>query len=98
MSMSMVVVLPAPLGPRRATVAPRCKVRSRPRTACTSPKDFFKPLATIVSDVDSTGTGSLTKFTDFEGCYVSKVLHGSTNERRRCHDTRATEREKLMTS
>jgi hypothetical protein len=36
-SMSIVVDLPAPLGPRRATVSPAATERSTPRTACTSP-------------------------------------------------------------
>ena len=34
----MVVVLPAPFGPRRATTSPAETVRSMPRTAWTLPK------------------------------------------------------------
>ncbi len=41
--MSMVVVLPAPLGPRKATVSPGRISRSMPRTACTSPKSLVTP-------------------------------------------------------
>ena len=39
-TMSMVVVLPAPLGPRKATISPGSRVRSMPRTAWTSPKSL----------------------------------------------------------
>jgi hypothetical protein len=43
--MSIVVVLPAPFGPRKATISP-CRIsRSMPRTACTDPKSFRKPVA-----------------------------------------------------
>ena len=35
--MSIVVVLPAPLGPSRASVSPGLIVRSMPRTALTTP-------------------------------------------------------------
>ena len=38
--MSMVVVLPAPLGPRKATTSPGRMVRSIPSTAVRSPKDL----------------------------------------------------------
>src|SRR5215218_6171790 len=43
--MSMVVVFPAPLGPRNATTSPGLTVRSIPRTACTRPKFFCTPLS-----------------------------------------------------
>ena len=42
-TMSMVVVLPAPLGPRKATISPCWSSRSMPRTACTSPKALVTP-------------------------------------------------------
>jgi hypothetical protein len=45
--MSIVVDLPAPFGPSRATVSPAAIETSMPRTACTGPcgdrKDFVKP-------------------------------------------------------
>lgn len=43
--MSIVVVLPAPLGPRNATTSPGCTVKSRPRTAWTFPKLLCNPAA-----------------------------------------------------
>ena len=42
-TMSIVVVLPAPFGPRKATISPGWISRSIPRTACTSPKVFVTP-------------------------------------------------------
>ena len=46
--MSIVVDLPAPFGPSRATVSPAAIETSTPRTACTVPcspaKDFVRPL------------------------------------------------------
>ena len=43
--MSMVVVLPAPLGPSKATVSPASMARSMPRTARTTPPcGVLKPL------------------------------------------------------
>jgi hypothetical protein len=39
-TMSIVVVLPAPFGPNRATVSPGAIVRSSDRTARTSPYDL----------------------------------------------------------
>ena len=42
-TMSMVVVLPAPLGPRKATISPGSTVRSRPSTAVTGPKRLVSP-------------------------------------------------------
>src|SRR6478736_5695449 len=42
-TMSMVVVLPAPFGPRKATISPGWISRSMPRTACTSPKSLVTP-------------------------------------------------------
>ena len=44
-TMSMVVVLPAPLGPRNATISPGWISRSMPRTACTSPKSLVTPAS-----------------------------------------------------
>ena len=46
-SMSIVVDLPAPFGPSRATVSPAAMEMSIPRTACTGPcgerNDFARP-------------------------------------------------------
>src|SRR5580765_6594690 len=42
-TMSMVVVLPAPLGPRKATISPGSSERSMPRTAWTGPKSLVTP-------------------------------------------------------
>ncbi len=39
----MVVVLPAPLGPRKATTSPGSSSRSMPRTAWTLPKLLVTP-------------------------------------------------------
>src|SRR6185437_16050202 len=51
-SMSIVVDLPAPFGPRSATVSPARISTSMPRTACTGPpgeaKDFVSPWRLIV--------------------------------------------------
>ena len=41
-TMSRVVDLPAPLGPRKATTSPGPTLRSRPFTACTAPKVFLR--------------------------------------------------------
>ena len=43
--MSMVVVLPAPLGPRNATTSPGSSTRSTPRTAWTDPKSLDTPVS-----------------------------------------------------
>jgi hypothetical protein len=45
----MAVVLPAPLGPSRATVWPRPTGRLRLSTACTDPKERETPLRTTAS-------------------------------------------------
>src|SRR6476619_3904293 len=42
-TMSIVVVLPAPLGPRKATISPGSRERSMPRTAWTGPKSLVTP-------------------------------------------------------
>ena len=47
--MSIVVVLPAPLGPRRATTSPGRMVRSIPSTAVTSPKDLCRSVSRTAS-------------------------------------------------
>src|SRR6185312_3430546 len=44
-SMSIVVVLPAPFGPRKAMISPGCTSRSMPFTARTLPKFFVSPRA-----------------------------------------------------
>src|SRR5689334_9693251 len=46
-SMLMVVVLPAPLGPRNPNTSPLATSKSTPRTALISPKSFWSPLTTI---------------------------------------------------
>ena len=45
--MSMVVVLPAPFGPRKATISPGSTVRSRPSTAVTAPKRLVSPRSAM---------------------------------------------------
>jgi len=52
--MSMVVVFPAPLGPRKATISPGWISRSMPRTACTDPKSLRSPTAEIAATPPST--------------------------------------------
>src|SRR5690606_41099121 len=52
-SIRIVVVFPAPLGPRTATVSPRSTCRSMPRTACTvslrpTTKSFVSPSVWII--------------------------------------------------
>src|SRR5215217_3716121 len=49
--MRIVVVLPAPLGPRKPVTEPGSTVKLRSETACTSPKDLLSPRT-------STRTGS----------------------------------------
>src|SRR5436305_10396052 len=46
-SMLIVVVFPAPLGPRKPNTSPAATSNSTPRTAWTSPKFFFRPRTTI---------------------------------------------------
>ena len=43
----MVVVFPAPLGPRKANISPWKTSRSTPATASTSPKERRSPLTLI---------------------------------------------------
>src|ERR687893_692685 len=43
------VVLPAPLGPRKPKTLPGGTSRSRPRRACTRPKSFVRPRASIAA-------------------------------------------------
>src|SRR5579863_814730 len=96
MSMSMVVVLPAPLGPSRATVEPRRSVRSSPRTARTAPKDFVSPLATMVSDVDAAGEASVTDVSRIDVDYPPKVLEHPTITFDVANDGRSTYHETGM--
>src|SRR3954451_16021283 len=49
--MSIVVVLPAPFGPRKATISPCWSSRSMPRTASTEPNDLVTP------ESETAGTG-----------------------------------------
>ena len=46
-SMLIVVVLPAPLGPRKPKTSPRATSKLTPRTASISPKDFCRPETSI---------------------------------------------------
>ena len=46
-SMRIVVVLPAPLGPRKACTSPAATVRSRPSSAVALPKRLRSPRASI---------------------------------------------------
>src|SRR5262249_40838912 len=50
-SMLIVVVLPAPLGPRNPNTSPGATSKLTPRTASTSPKDFFKSRTSIAGIV-----------------------------------------------
>ena len=54
--MSIVVVLPAPLGPRRATTSPGRMVRSTPSTAVTSPKVLCRSVSRTASTWSVRGT------------------------------------------
>src|SRR5512137_439816 len=47
-SMPIVVVLPAPLGPRRPKISPFSIFRSMPRTACILPKVFASARVSII--------------------------------------------------
>src|SRR5690606_28976333 len=51
----MVVVLPAPLGPRNPNTSPRCTVKSMPSTTASPPKRLVSALA-CTSGAPSTGT------------------------------------------
>src|SRR6185503_21058981 len=46
----IVVVLPAPFGPRKPNSSPRSTVRSRPSTAASSPYRLLRPTA-LIADV-----------------------------------------------
>src|ERR1700736_5379323 len=48
-SMLIVVVLPAPLGPRKPNTSPAATSKSTPRTASTSPNDFARPRTVIAA-------------------------------------------------
>src|SRR5271167_3448471 len=50
--MLIVVVLPAPLGPRKPNTSPVATSKSTPRTACTSPNVLTR-LLTVIADVGS---------------------------------------------
>ncbi len=52
-SILMVVVLPAPLGPRKANTSPRPTVKSRPRTAWKVPKVRTSPWTSIMPSMPS---------------------------------------------
>ena len=56
--MSIVVVLPAPFGPRRATVSPGAMRRSTPRTARTGPPGPRKLLASPSIAIPACGGAS----------------------------------------
>src|SRR5262245_37072383 len=47
----IVVVLPAPFGPRKPNTSPGATSKLTPRTASTSPKDFFKSRTSIAGIV-----------------------------------------------
>src|SRR4051812_32638308 len=53
-SMWIVVVLPAPLGPRKPNTSPRATSKLTPRTASTSPKDFTSCSTSIAADMAGT--------------------------------------------
>src|SRR2546422_7978996 len=46
--MRIVVVLPAPLGPRKPTISPRSTRKEIPATASTAPKLLVRPLTSII--------------------------------------------------
>src|SRR5436305_5393315 len=50
-SMLIVVVLPAPLGPRKPNTSPGATSKLTPRTACTSPKSLTSSLTSIAGAV-----------------------------------------------
>src|SRR5947209_10699001 len=50
-SMLIVVVLPAPFGPRKPNTSPAATSKSTPRTACTSPKDLARPRTAIADEL-----------------------------------------------
>ncbi len=52
-SMLIVVVLPAPFGPRKPNTSPAATSKLTPRTASSSPKDFLNPLTLIAGAVRS---------------------------------------------
>ncbi len=69
-SMSRVVVLPAPLGPRKATISPGRTVRERPSTAATEPKLLWRPsssTAGVVCGFGVMGTTMLAAAASFPG-------------------------------
>ncbi len=47
--MRIVVVFPAPFGPSRPKTVPCSTARSTPFTACTLPKDFFRPSVRMIA-------------------------------------------------
>src|SRR3954447_4350114 len=53
-SMWIVVVLPAPLGPRKPNTSPRATSKLTPRTASMSPKDFTSCSTSIAADMAGT--------------------------------------------
>ena len=56
--MRMVVVLPAPFGPRKACTSPVRTVRSRPSRATVRPNDLVRARASIAF-------GMISAYTDF---------------------------------
>src|SRR3954453_14909965 len=48
-SMLMVVLLPAPLGPRKPNTSPGETAKDTPRTASTSPKDFLRSWTSMAA-------------------------------------------------
>ncbi len=68
-SIRRVVVLPAPLGPRKPKISPRCTVMLTPRTASTGPrrdlKLFFSSVAVMtLSSALTSGMRSLSGFSE----------------------------------
>src|SRR5918997_6785037 len=58
--MRIVVVLPAPLGPRKPNTSPRCTVKSTPSTATSRPKRLLSAVALMsgASPADASGAGA----------------------------------------
>ena len=71
--MSMVVVLPAPLGPRKATISPCSISRSMPRTACTEPKSLVRPAMLIAGVAERVGSW-VSRWSASAGSFMSPTM------------------------
>src|SRR6478672_7714188 len=87
-TMSMVEVLPAPLGPRKATTSPGRTVRSMPRTASTVPKVLRTPRRLIASAPEA-ATPAEPLWDSSEVVVMPQILSRATSPRAR-HASRHT--------